>query len=170
MPVTYPFTQEDAEKAYQEWGANCGPNALAFALRVPLETVRPYSIHLGFDQKKYTNPTMMKELLKAFQIDVISQPLDRVGVMFNHERKSLVRIQWHGPWMDEGANPKWRYRQTHWICTFKDEGRPCVFDCNGGIMPFERWNDEIVRVLTKEIPRANGVWSPTHIWMINTKY
>ena len=167
MQVTYPFSQEDSAKAYQEWGANCGPNALAFALGVSLEYVKPYFVDLGFLEKKYTNPSMMKEVLKALRVTVISQLLDHVALMFDDDLMTLVRVQWHGPWMDEGVNPRWRYRQTHWICTFKDDfQRQFVFDCNGGIMPFERWNNEVVPALTKEIPRANGVWSPTHIWKI----
>lgn len=41
MPVmTYPFTEDEMYAAAREWGCNCGPSALAFALQVPLDRVR----------------------------------------------------------------------------------------------------------------------------------
>ena len=47
------FTLEDAERAGDEWGLNCGPAAIAAMNGLTLEELRP---HLGdFEQKRYTN-------------------------------------------------------------------------------------------------------------------
>lgn len=60
--LTYPFTEADAQRAYDEWGANCGPNALAFALQIPLEEVR--DVIPQFDERRYTSPTMMRQAVE----------------------------------------------------------------------------------------------------------
>ena len=36
-----PFTEEDAYRAYNEWGANCGPGAVAAIMGMSLDEVRP---------------------------------------------------------------------------------------------------------------------------------
>lgn len=164
--LEYPFTAEDSQKAYDEWGANCGPNALAFALGWNIADV--LRLLIGFDEKRYTNPTMMREALR-----LAGQPFKNVTVhdpeeAFDDEFKSLCRIQWHGPWMAENVNPRWRYRQTHWVSMFEDSARQLVFDCNGGIRTLEDWEREIVPRITKEIPRADGQWSLTHIWKLSS--
>jgi hypothetical protein len=84
-----------------------------------------------------------------------------------HDAPSLVRVQWTGPWTEPGASPKWAYRQTHWIATWRERGVPLVFDCNSGITGIS-WIDSIVPQLTKLYPRADGEWFPTHIWRLNT--
>jgi hypothetical protein len=161
---TYPFTEADARAAHEEWGANCGPNALAFALQIPLEKVRP--LIPGFEAKRYTSPTMMKAALanagRSFD-NFACDPL----TMF-HDQMSLTRIQWTGPWTAPGANPKWAYRQTHWIATYQQERQPVVFDVNGGCRLFVDWQDEIIPLILETIPRNDGGWHPTHIWRLNT--
>lgn len=165
MIVTYPFTEEDSQRAYNEWGANCGPNALAFALGVSLDDVRGKIP--GFDEKRFTNPTMMRCALSNSGANFTAASGDLAAEMFSPwPALSLVRIQWTGPWTAPGANPKWAYRQTHWIVAWKDEV-PAVFDVNGGIMDFEVWKSEVVPVLTAQTPRATGGWFPTHVWRIS---
>lgn len=170
--MDYSFGQQEAEAAYKDWGCNCGPAALAFALQVKLDAVRN-SIP-GFDKKRYTSPTMMAAALanlgRAVEIvpakDVA--PRGPVAVLF-HKRPALVRVQWCGPWTMDGANPKWAYRQTHWIACWLDTQGPhahLVFDVNGGIRSFEDWQAEIVPALTSLYKRANGEWFPTHIWRL----
>lgn len=172
--LTSPFTQEDSEHAYEEWGANCGPNALAFALGIHINQVR----HLipEFDARRYTNPTMMRKAL-----DTVGQPIKVVRVppikpgwsadiepMFCN-LTSLVRIQWEGPWTAPGAKPSWAYRQTHWITTWMNDGTEFVFDVNGGVRNIQSWDTKIVPLLTSQIDRASGSWHPTHIWRLLPK-
>lgn len=164
--IDYPFSEADALSAYDEWGANCGPNALAFALRVPLESVR-YAIP-DFDAKRYTSPTMMAQGIAAMGRTFTPYAFPRVvAAMFSPAPVlSLVRIQWTGPWTAEGANPKWAYRQTHWVTAWKELEVPTIFDVNGGVMDFEVWKAEVVPALTAQTKRADGGWFPTHVWRV----
>jgi hypothetical protein len=162
MMITYPFSAEEAQAAFDEWGCNCGPASLAFALGVGLDYIRE-SIP-GFAEKRYTSPSMMAAALKnnAQQWKVV--PPRRENLSLADDFRLLVRIQWTGPWTMQGANPKWAYRQTHWICAC---GRGIVFDINGGVRTLESWEKEIVPILVANTPRADGNWFPTHIWRIS---
>lgn len=165
--LTYPFSEKDMEIAAKEWGANCGPAALAFALQIPIGEVKDKIP--GFAGKGYTSPTMMKSALENCGRGFITWKPEVVN-MFGLESIRLVRVQWSGPWTKPGSNPKWAYRQTHWLCSFArefiGETLQIVFDCNGGIMPFAEWKEKIVPVLTSCYSRADGGWFPTHIWEI----
>lgn len=168
---TYPFTEEDSRKAYDTWGANCGPNALAFALGVHIDKVR--GVIPQFEERGYTNPTMMREALATCgkSIQNVRLPprkpgrLPDIEPMF-HEQTALVRIQWEGPWTAPGANQRWAYRQTHWVTTWINDQTDFVFDVNGGARTLESWDQEIVPLLTASIPRADGHWYPTHVWRL----
>lgn len=173
MPVIdYPFTQEEAQAAYTEWGCNCGPTALAFALQSSLDHARNL-IH-GFDQKRYTSPSMMSNALyqagRTFQAVAnprLERPFNFTFSEMYDVPLALVRIQWTGPWTAPGANPKWAYRQTHWVATWLDSPFLRVFDCNGGINEHADWEKRIVPMIVESIPRADGGWFPTHIWRLN---
>lgn len=169
--MRYTFTEAELEVAADEWGCNCGPSALAFALQMPLTAAR-YAIP-NFEAKRYTSPSMMREALQFLKREhsterapkyVKGTPVD-VASMFSDLMPSLVRVQWCGPWTEPGMNPRWAYCHTHWISTWTERGVPLVFDCNGGIQSCPSWIDEIVPLLTS-YPRANGEWFPTHIWRI----
>lgn len=169
---SYPFSQEDSEIAYKEWGANCGPNALAFALQIPLADVRGKIP--DFEARRYTSPTMMKSgianLGRKFEVMPLVATDGESNAMFPRDGISLVRVQWTGPWTAPDANPKWAYRQTHWIATYRLIGllpsEYTVFDVNGGIRSFNSWCKEIAPALAASIKRADGKWFPTHVWRI----
>lgn len=164
--MDYSFTEEEAQAAHDEWGCNCGPAALAFALQADLSAVR-HAIP-GFDDKRYTSPTMMKAALaylgRAYEV----RPVSRAG-MFDIDRVTLVRVQWTGPWTAPGANPRWAYGATHWIAAYLHFGHRLVFDINGGISFFEDWDSKIAPVLAALHKRADGRWLPTHCWALSGK-
>lgn len=55
-------THEDANRAADEWGANCGPGAIAAICGLTLQELRP---HMGdFEGKGYANPTLMWQVLR----------------------------------------------------------------------------------------------------------
>jgi hypothetical protein len=158
------FTWQDAERAAEEWGCNCGPSAIAAITGLSLDEVRP---HMGdFEKKRYTNPTLMWAALQS------------IGVRFSYRggdlgknswpAHGLCRIQFEGPWTEPGVNPKWAYRQTHWVAASRHEGEIGVFDINAigngsGWCLLEHWVGEIVPWIIREaVPRANGGWHITH--------
>jgi hypothetical protein len=154
------FTPDDAQRAWEAWGCNCGPTALAAMTDRTLEEVRP---HLqGFDAKRYMNPTMMFDALESLGV-----PFRRVGTEW--PRYGLARIQWEGPWTEPGVPMKARYRYTHWVAGWhagpKGYG---VFDVNAmatgsGWSRREVWERQIVPwILREAVPRANGRWHVTH--------
>lgn len=168
------FTEEDARLAWENWGCNCGPSALAACLGLTLDDVRPAVEKVGFAAKKYVSPTMMRGALDYLGANVefrmpnrryAGDPVDEKAFA----RSGLVRIQWTGPWTAPGANPKWAYRQTHWIASWQKQGTwgLWVFDVNGGLHTFESWRDNVVPHIIASIPRADGGWFVTDSWEVS---
>lgn len=157
------FSAEDADQAHADWGANCGPGALAAVLGLTLEEVRP---HLqGFDDKRYTNPTMMWAALRSLGIGYrLRRPPD------TWPDYGLVRVQWEGPWTAPRVPPRVAYRHTHWVGAQRSTGRPDagIFDINcmtsGGWVSEHDWSKTIVPwLLDACVPRASGGWHLTHV-------
>lgn len=163
------FTVDDANAA-GDGHFNCGPAALcAVADLLPDQALA--ALH-GFDQKHYTNPSMMAMALHELKI-----PFERVYEFakkpYEHEigypKFGLVRIQWAGPWTNPGVPMRVRYRYTHWVA-WENEAS-AVFDvnamCVGGWIPRKEWETQLVPWLLKEAcPKASGEWWPTHCWEI----
>jgi hypothetical protein len=157
--LSYPrFTEADAQAAFDEWGANCGPGALAAITRISLEDVRS---HMGdFESKGYTNPMLM------------CAALDSLGVKWWRVRRDwprygLVRVQWEGPWTAAGVPQRARYRYTHWIGTAEVNGDRGIFDINcmnngTGWVSERDWADTIAPFLAGQYKRASGGWHVTH--------
>ncbi|MCB9902551.1 MAG: hypothetical protein H6826_14495 [Planctomycetes bacterium] len=168
--MRYPFTQADAQAAFESWGCNCGPAALAFALQLPLDAARD-AID-GFEQKRYTSPTMMKNAVNNLGREMlVIKPAcgDTLRDEMFADIPALVRIQWCGPWTAKGSNPRWAYGYTHWIAAWNEgpsieAGVPLVFDINCGILGVETWEDLIVPMLIPK--RGDGQWFPTHVWRL----
>jgi hypothetical protein len=164
------FTLADADHAYEEWGANCGPGALAGVLGLTLDAVRP---HLpGFDEKRYTNPAMMFAALRSLGVAYHRvDPFTTEGQARRHwPTLGLVRIQWEGPWTKPRVPIRARYRHTHWIGAAKapldDVG---IFDINcinngSGWVALADWEAIVVpHILATCVPRASGAWHQTHV-------
>lgn len=147
------FTLADVERAAAEWGANCGPTALAAMTGLTLEQVRP---HLGdFEQKRYTNPTLMWA------------SLDRIGATWRKVKPGwpgfgLVRVQWLGPWMEPNVPARARYGYTHWIGTHVGAGGVrYIWDVNAldrdfGWRSLQVWEVEVAPQLWSQYERATG--------------
>jgi hypothetical protein len=155
------FTAADAEAAWEAWGCNCGPGAIAGVLGMTLDQVRP---HLpGFETKRYTNPSMMwaalRSLDRRFSVSHATDAWPRYG---------LARIQWEGPWTRPGVPPAAAYRHTHWVGSFIGaDGVQAVFDINamsaGGWITRACWSGDLVPwLLAETTPRATGGWYVTH--------
>lgn len=157
------FNEDDAQRAHEEWGANCGPGAAAAILRMSLDQVRPHFEQVGFFGKRYTNFPMMKAVLES------------VGVI--HRKTSpewpsygLCRIQWEGPWTAPNVPANARLRYTHWVGAATRVDRQIgIFDINAinngtGWSRLEDWSGIIVPWILSEQSdkRANGKWHITH--------
>jgi hypothetical protein len=156
---------QDADRAYDEWGMNCGPGAVAAVLGLTLEEVRPHM--RDFEKKHYTNPDMMKSVLTDLGVSWLnSKPVD------GHSLASygLVRIQWEGPWTASGAHWTARQRHTHWIGSYlRQDNDVGVFDINcigngSGWASFKDWTEIVIpHILSTCEPEADGNWHSTHI-------
>jgi hypothetical protein len=153
---TFPAQMDRANK---DWGANCGPGALAAIMGMTLDEVRP---HMGdFESKRYTNPSLMNAALRS-----IGRSWRKIGAEW--PVFGLARIQWEGPWTAQGVPMAARYRHTHWVGSHIRTASHGVFDINAlangtGWCSLDDWRSEIVPWILKElVPRANGAWHVTH--------
>lgn len=159
------FTLADAERAHDEWGCNCGPAALAAVLGKTLDDVRPH-IPL-FEERRYTNPSMMFAALVNLQVRFKQLPRNAAGVM-PWPAFGLARIQWDGPWTQPGVPMRARYRHSHWVgACARVPANVGIFDINalnsGGWVRLDDWERVIVPyILENSHPRANGRWHITH--------
>lgn len=159
-PLPLKFSVEDGDRAFDEWGANCGPGAIAAILGLTLAELRP---HLGdFEAKRYTNPTLMWEILKRLDVDW------RLCKPPAWPTYGLVRVQWEGPWTEPGVPMRVRYRHTHWVGCCTAENSIGIFDINAigngtGWCALSDWEGILVPWLLKETqPKANGKYHLTH--------
>ena len=151
-----PFTQEDADRAYDEWGVNCGPSALAAIMGMTLNEVRPHM--RNFERKHYTNPNLMNAALRS-----IRRPWRNIGA---NARATALRA----------FNGKARGRALASRCapaiaipTGSASIKPTtgIFDINcmnngTGWCSLDDWVLVIVPHLTAQYPRATGSWHITH--------
>lgn len=154
------FSLDDAQKAAEEWGANCGPGAIAAVLDSTLEAIRP---NLGdFEKKHYTNPTLMYQILNNLKV--------KWQLITDHLRwpkNGLVRVQWLGPWTEPGQHWAARQRHTHWVASRWLDHDIYIFDinciCVGGWVPVTEWELQVAPWLIKSVePLGYGTWYPTH--------
>ena len=161
------FNADDAQKASEEWGFNCGPGALCAVLDMTPEQIQPHIPK--FAEKGYVNPTMMLEALdnvgvgyrQTYRGDSPDQKLPKIGSVH-----AIVRIQWGGPWTAPGVPIRVRYGHTHWIGVRNESLE--VFDvnavCVGGWISIAEWSGELVPWLLREgQTKADGTWWPTHV-------
>jgi len=76
------FTEKDAIEAADEWGFNCGPAAVAAICGLSLPELRPQLV--DFELKRYTNPTLMAQILKNVGARVVE--FGRLNWRFEMER------------------------------------------------------------------------------------
>jgi hypothetical protein len=156
------FCHAELLRANAQWGCNCGPAALATMLGVKPDDIRHHIP--AFEQKRFTNPTMMSQALKS--LGVATRPADNQQKLTAY---GICRIQWEGPWSQPGVHPARAYPYTHWIGSMvhKVEGEEdpnWVYDVNEGWLPLFIWSHTTVREITSWYKGATGGWFPTHRW------
>lgn len=176
-PVLATFDQDEAHKAYEEWGCNCGPGALAAILSLKPDDVRAHIPN--FDKRRYTNPSMMESALHSLGVKFrnVDDGHDREDGSVALPEYGLVRVQWDGPWMrPTPGRERWalmdQYKHTHWIAVAQfpkayrsTPTKRLIFDINFGWAHQAWWETEGVKAITSWYPKATqGVWLPTHRW------
>ena len=153
------FTLAEAQAHADAWGFNCGPAAACAMLGMTPAEIRPFLA--DFERKGYTNPMLMRRILKNLQATYHWQVKPDTW-----PRRGLVRIQWHGPW---DPYPRQAARQTHWVGAMTRETSDIgIFDVNAlangsGWVSLTNWQRVVVPYILKHaVSDANGQWSLTH--------
>jgi len=160
-PPPVVFTIAETEAASDAWGFNCGPGALCGALGLKPDQVRP---HMGdFEAKGYTNPTLMWKALKSLGVkySIVGDDARGPEQAIAWPKFGLARIQWGGPWTRAGVPIAARYRQSHWVASWRHaEGLQFVFDVNtNGWRTLASWSTQLVPWLLEEcVKRNDGTW------------
>lgn len=166
------FTADQADRAFDEWGCNCGPSALAAVCGLQLDDAR--RVLPRFEEKRYTNPSMMFAGLRALRqerhiADFAVSMLSARQRNIEWPHFGLARVQWEGPWTSPGVPMAARYRRTHWIGVQRHSSTDefAVFDVNamsvGGVVTRESWTETLVpHILEHCVPKASGEWHLTH--------
>lgn len=105
------YTEADSDRANKDWKATCGPHAIAAALGLSLDRVRPAIPNY----KGWMSPTQMIETLHA--LGVFPNPI------FSQLKtwdlcNGINRLQWEGSWLNPGVPPRVAYFHTHWVAAF----------------------------------------------------
>jgi hypothetical protein len=149
---TLAFTAEQTQQAFDEWGCNCGPGALAAMTGTTPNFVRPHI--LKFNERRYTNPKMMLAALESLKVPHKKEKPAAPHMMSAY---GINRIQWEGPWYGRFA-----YHKTHWTGSMIWECRMFIFDINSGWTTQQEWEAKTVPELTALYKRATGAWHVTH--------
>lgn len=161
-PIPPLFSAAEAEAAFEDWGCNCGPSALAAICGLTLDGAR--ALLPEFDERRYTNPSMMDRALRAS-----GRRARRIDPADCSPAWGLLRVQWEGPWTQPGVPPRARYRYTHWVGASRraSDGDRGIFDCNQmhngtGWTAIDNWRGVTVPWIISHVPRASGGWHVTH--------
>lgn len=163
-PPPLKFDFQHVQAAFDAWGCNCGPGALAAVTGRTLDEVRPHVP--GFEDKRYTNPSMMYAALDRLIGSHWRLQLPLKG----WPSYGLARIQWEGPWSQPGVPKRVAYRHTHWVGVLSRSLADIeVFDINAMIPPangwisLKEWSQALVPwLLGQTEPKATGDWHITH--------
>jgi len=145
------YCPPDLDSAFDEWGCNCGPAALAAILERPAAEVRAF--FPGFEKRRYANPSQMLAACKA--AGVLASI--RTSYPWGSWPIKLVKIQWGGSWLKPGVHPGAAYARTHWIAV---RGR-ATFDVNVGYwVDADEWGKEVAPYIMEHVKGCDGTWHP----------
>jgi hypothetical protein len=161
VPPEPRFTLWDTEKASDEWQFNCGPASICAALNMTPDELRPKM--LDFERKGYTNPTLMLDVLHGIGCSWDKMPTAWPLL----DGTFLMRVQWGGPWCNDGVPMAARYRHTHWVACWNNQPAQYIFDvnamCAGGWLHELEWHQQLAPWLIKQCePKGDGKFWPTH--------
>lgn len=146
------YVPTDVDEAYDAWGANCGPCAIAAVLGRQVNDTRD----LFEPWPGYTNPTLIKRAIER---------ADRRWIISfeNTVQNGLGFVQFEGPWEKGGARAA--YRHTHWVGLARRPwcgGDPVlmVYDAaageNGGRVQIGAFSAIVMPLYLEHKPKATG--------------
>ena len=105
--------EREVEEAYDAWGANCGPLAIAAATDRSLDEVRTALTKGTGRFKGYTNVLDVQAALRWLDVQVVRTWSKRPASLLTELRgTTIAMIQWGGPWM---RDPRAAARHRHMI-------------------------------------------------------
>ncbi len=149
------FGAEDQQRAYDLYGSNCGPGAIAGICGTTPEHV------VGMLGEKFQKIRGTTEIM-------LRATLDQLGVRWEDVPAGwpdygIARVQWGGPWL-YSDDPFEKLRHSHWIGV-ATRGLPnvMIFDINaigvGGWISLAEWDDLVIPWLLEACePEATGEW------------
>lgn len=133
-----PFGLQEAIEAEHQWGANCGPGAIAAICGItPADAVAAIP---NFSKKRYTTELMLQDAL------------DSLNVRWKQAYPTwpqwgFARVVWSGPWMTD-PDPFVALSHSHWVGVYQSEGELAIFDINaisaGGWISWAEWHGSLV--------------------------
>jgi uncharacterized protein (DUF433 family) len=149
------FGKEEQQNAYAQWGANCGPGALAGTCGItPSDVLR---VMPDFTAYGHTREWMLEAALNRLGVEwVYGYP--------SNMTYGIARVLWGGPW-SASLNRFDRLAHSHWIgLTRSQMDGTWVFDINaiavGGWISMSEWESGLVpSLMATEEPDWDGTWS-----------
>lgn len=123
-PPELNYNAADSQRAWDEWGANCGPHSIAAACGISLESVKNALLSFpGWMSPRHLKETLLR--LKWVRRDEFVGPKSHIDFVWKKQRdaarvihpgnRMIARIQWEGEWLNSGEPPNLAYRETHWV-------------------------------------------------------
>lgn len=140
----------DVDEAFEQWGCNCGPAALAAALGRECADVRP----LVDPFKGYMNATDM--LIALHRADIRARTLSKPSRSFLEERGviRIVLVQWNGSW---DTVPRAAATRRHWVASVATDAASLVYDVNeDGWITLDGW---VASTVPQLLPKRATGWS-----------
>lgn len=123
------YKAADSQRAWNEWGANCGPHSIAAACGLTLDEVKGALLNFpGWMSPRHLKDTLLR--LKWVHRDEFVGPKSTVDFIWRKQRneariirpgnRMIARIQWEGRWLNPGQPMNLAYRETHWVAMRND--------------------------------------------------
>lgn len=145
------FTHEQSLAASKAWKASCGPHSIAAATGKTLDEIRR---HLPQPYKGWMNPTQISTTLANLGVF----PEFRKYASFNMMDlcQGINRLQFEGPWLDKGMDPREAYKHTHYVAQWS--GVVLCTACASEWIPINSWFPAIIDSI--------GEFHITHHWRL----
>lgn len=145
------FAPMDVTAANEAWGANCGPAALAAALRCMVDRTAP--LFPDFGRKGYVNAGDMERALRMRSV-----PFAKTGWGLDpHFGVALIQI--HGSWCNPGVPLGAALRRTHWVAVQHNHEGRWIYDVNADRWTTEnKWLDGALADVIAATKGASGDW------------